>query len=310
MRITLQQAGILLNRGDVVSIPTETVYGLAASLKHPSAISRIFSLKGRPANNPLIIHLASAEEIAAYTKELPYDFDRLSSAFWPGPMTLVVPVIPDMIPSSARADLPAAAFRVPSHTLTRELLGQTGPLVMPSANISGRPSSTCFHHVEEDFGVDFPVMDGGECAKGLESTILIFREEKWTIIRLGALAPEVFIPILGYRPEVMAKEEGKAPLCPGQLYRHYAPKARLILTEESMFEPGSVVIGFRDRSYPNGCRLLSLGSSSDPAFAAHHLYARLRQLDEEGISQAWVDVNFPNEGLWLTLKERLFKASM
>lgn len=308
MRISVQEAGALLKRGDVVAVPTETVYGLAASLSHEAAISRIFSLKGRPADNPLIIHLEDAKEIKRYALEVAEDYERLAKAFWPGPMTLVIPVIPEKVPSIVRAGLPTAAFRVPAHPLTRELLGLTGPLVMPSANLSGRPSSTCVEHVEEDFGKEFPVLDGGECLQGVESTILMFRDGKWAIIRLGVLSPEIFEDVLGFVPEVKGNEEGKSPICPGQLYRHYAPKAKLRLS--GVPQSGDVIIGFSDRHYPEGCRVLALGVSSDPIEAAHRLYAVLRQLDEEDIEQAWIDMSFPREGLWLTLRERLQKAAL
>lgn len=307
MRISIQQANALLGSGNVVGVPTETVYGLAASLQHPEAIARIFSLKGRPANNPLIIHLALSEDIFAFAEEVPSGLTRLAAAFWPGPMTLVVPVDPKLVPSMVRAGLPTAAFRVPGHPVTRELLSLTGPLVMPSANLSSRPSSTCVEHVEEDFGHDFPVLQGGECLRGVESTILMFREGRWVIVRLGALSPEDLGNVLGYRPEVVTKADGQAPLCPGQLYRHYAPTAKLLLTGQP--EANQVVIGFSDRKYPEGCRVLSLGESTNALTAAHRFYAILRQLDEEGVTAAWVDMDFPNEGLWLTLHERLHKAA-
>lgn len=306
MRVSVQQAHQLLTSGKVVGVPTETVYGLAASLTQPDAIARIFSLKNRPANNPLIIHLSSYQDMLAYVREVPEGIDRLAEMFWPGPMTLVVPVLVEKVPSIVRAELSTAAFRVPSHSLTRELLAMSGPLVMPSANLSGRPSSTSAEHVEEDFGVDFPVLDGGECQRGVESTILIFREAKWAIIRLGALSPEDFEEVLGYAPVVVAKEEGKAPLCPGQLYRHYAPRAKLLLGGKP--SKSGCVVGFSDREYL--CeKVYFLGISRDPTVAAQRLYGVLRQLDADGVVKAWVDMDFPNEGLWLTLRERLYKAA-
>lgn len=309
MRITLSEAAALLDKGDVVAVPTETVYGLAASISRPAAIARIFSLKGRPADNPLIVHLASADDIAAYARSTPPDFDRLAAAFWPGPMTLIAPGIEEQVPSIVRAALPTVAFRVPDHVLVRQLLVQSGPLVMPSANISGRPSSTLAAHVETDFGADFPVLDGGGCLSGLESTILHFHEGRWAIIRLGALPPEAFIPVLGYKPQVVVKKQGNLPLCPGQMYRHYAPQSRLILKRPMSFEVGCAIVGFEDRSYPQECRLFSLGSSADPERAGQLLYGVLRQLDEENIAEAWVDLDFPENGLWVTLRERLYKAS-
>lgn len=307
MKISVEKACELLNNGQVVGVPTETVYGLAASLSHPEAIRKVFSLKGRPAKNPLIIHLYEAKQILNYIKEAPIGFKELAAAFWPGPMTLVLPVDVEVVPAIVRADLHTAAFRVPEHEMARQLLKMSGPLVMPSANLSGSPSSTSREHVEKDFGNEFPVLDGGECRKGLESTILFFDKARWVIVRQGALSPNYFEPILGYIPEIAGKIQDDAPLCPGQLYRHYAPKARLRLT--GLPESNDVVIGFENRSYPKGCRLISLGHSSDPDTAAQRLYDVLRRLDHEGVEAAWVDMNFVDTGLWLTLKERLQRAA-
>jgi len=310
MHVSLSEAVALLKSGKVVAVPTETVYGLAACLNCPEAIAKIFSLKGRPENNPLIVHMASPEKIKDYVSFLPPAFELLSKAFWPGPLTLVLSAIEDTIPEIARAGLPTVAFRIPSHPVARQLLEQTGPLVMPSANLSGKPSATCAEHVEVDFGIDLPVLDGGACHKGLESTILYWKANEWIIVRLGALAPEDFGSVLGYTPKVVVKrEEAEAPLCPGQLYRHYAPKAQLVLTTVISSDGKDVIIGFSDRKYPGGCRVFSLGDSSVPEQAAQRLYAVLRQLDLEGIDKAIVDINIPNTGLWLTLKERLLKAA-
>lgn len=311
MKITLEQAATCLNSGLVVAVPTETVYGLAASLDFPHAIKEIFRLKGRPSNNPLIVHLASAEAISLYVKELPPNFSDLASTFWPGPLTLIISVIEETIPEVARAKLPTAAFRVPSHPLTRELLKKTGPLVMPSANLSGKPSATSAQHVENDFGSGFSVLDGGKCIKGLESTILCWDHGAWTVIRLGALAPEAFLPVLGYIPKVVGptREQEDTPLCPGQLYRHYSPKAQLILMDKIPDSAQGAIIGFSDRVYPKDCGLFSLGHSNDPNSAAQKLYAVLRQLDVEGVDQAIVDMDFSHTGLWITLRERLQKAS-
>lgn len=311
MKISLETACQLLISGSVVGIPTETVYGLAASLNHSEAIQRIFALKGRPSNNPLIIHVSNTSQVLPYAQALPKNFMQLAESFWPGPLTIVIPISPEMIPTAARAQLTTAAFRIPSHPLARELLQITGPLVMPSANLSGRPSATCREHVEADFGSDFPVLDGGPCQKGVESTILYYlvEQERWQIIRQGALPAEAFEPILHYIPEIHAPSKEQAPLCPGQLYRHYAPKARLKLMET--FDPNGrgVMIGFTDKSYPSSYKMLFLGPLANPEKVAENLYAILRQLDQEGIEEAIVDMNFPSDGLWMTIRERLKKAA-
>lgn len=299
MRLTLEQA-IHRLKDDVVAIPTETVYGLAASLYCPEAIEKIFTLKGRPRQNPLIIHLADPSEIPSWTTSLFPDYEKLSS-LWPGPLTLVLQANCEKIPEIVRAGLPTAAFRVPALPLAQSLLKKTGPLVIPSANLSGRPSSTHPSHVEADFGLDFPVLEGGPSEKGVESTILGFREDRWRILRQGALSPEFFLPILNYLPEI-ARLTNDLPECPGQLFRHYAPKAKLVFSP-----PAVAVLGFKERSY--SLPLISLGSLHNPYEVAHHLYQALRSLDEQNLTTVLLDLDFPHTGLWQTIRERLLKAS-
>lgn len=309
MRIPLNEAAELLKTGHVIGVPTETVYGLAASLSIPEAIQKIYTIKGRPANNPLIIHVADFAEIFSFVQGSVYDLDVLNHAFWPGPLTVVLPVKCDLIPAIARADLPTAAFRIPLHPLALNLLKLTGPLVMPSANISGRPSSTGPEHVEQDFGLHFPVLDGGKCDRGLESTILAYNQNKWEIIRQGALPAEHFASSLGYTPEIREKIQHEVPLCPGQMYRHYAPKAKLKLVDSFENIKHEVIIGFSDRTYPSQCHVLALGPLSKPELAAANLYSVLRQLDQEGHSEAYVDFAFPKVDILSTLAERLFRAA-
>ena len=282
---------------------------LAPLLKFPEAIDTIFILKGRPNDNPLIIHVANKTDVLSFANEIPAGFNELADAFWPGPMTLVIPVKSETVPSNARSGLPTAAFRVPAHPETLKLLAMCGALVMPSANLSGRPSSTLPEHVEQDFGQNFPVIDGGGCTKGLESTILIHHGGRWEIIRLGALEPELFKNVLGYVPHVAEKHKGETPLCPGQLYRHYAPKAKLKLVKHFTKDMQGAVIGFSDMSYPPGCKVYRLGLLSSPQVVAENLYAVLRRLDADGLEEAFVDMNFPKDGLWATIEERLIKAS-
>lgn len=309
MRVSLSEAVQLLNNGNVVAVPTETVYGMAAGLTQLSAIEQVFALKGRPSNNPLIIHLADFKQLSDYVSVVPEGTDLLSQHFWPGPLTLVLPCNVRKVSDRVRAGLPTAAFRIPHHALTLELCNHTGPLVMPSANLSGRPSATRREHVEADFGLNFPVLDGGPCHLGVESTILYYGDGRWQIIRLGALAADAFVPILGYAPEIASFQSEQSPLCPGQLHRHYAPKARLLLGNQLESYSG-VVLGFSDRQYPASCRVIVLGPLASPEIVAENLYGVLRQLDEEGIETAWIDLDFPKQGLWLTIEERLRKAAL
>jgi L-threonylcarbamoyladenylate synthase len=214
----------------------------------------------------------------------------------------------DQISPQIRAGLPTVAVRIPHHPLALALLEHAGPLVAPSANLSGRPSATTPGHVEEDFGSGFPVLDGGACQRGLESTILGLHDGVWEVFRLGSIPPEAFQQVLGYIPGELKLGKGENPLCPGQLYRHYAPKARLFLSTDSI--SCEAIVGYTDRSYPKGPRFYPLGSSEDPIEVSKNLYDTLRQLDQQNISTAWVDMRIPQTGLWKTIIERLEKAAV
>jgi L-threonylcarbamoyladenylate synthase len=308
MIITLEESSKRLLKGDVVAVPTETVYGLAASIHHEAAVKKIFLLKGRPSNNPLITHVSSIDQVKEFAEALPKDFGLLCDAFWPGPLTLVIPVDKDKISETIRAGLSTAAFRMPNHRTALALIDKAGPLVMPSANLSGKPSSTSPDHVEGDFGKGFPVLEGdeGNCTFGVESTVLIYREGRWCLGRHGAISVQALENVLGYAPAIETSNE--KPACPGQLYRHYAPQCTLHMTND-MPTGCSAILGFSDRAYPEGKRIIVMGESSSPEQVAHTLYSALRDLDSEGITEAWVDTTFPHEGLWTTIRERLHKAS-
>ncbi|HEY4832803.1 MAG TPA: L-threonylcarbamoyladenylate synthase, partial [Waddliaceae bacterium] len=179
MRYNLETICKKLKQGEVVALPTETVYGLAASLVCREAINQIFVLKGRPKDNPLIVHGASFSQLEHYCEEIPLGLKVLVETFWPGPLTLVLKAKSKLIPASVSAGLETTALRVPKHPLTLKVLEEVGPLVMPSANLSGNPSATRAEHVEMDFGEEFPVLDGGACCLGVESTVLIYRNGRW-----------------------------------------------------------------------------------------------------------------------------------
>lgn len=311
MKINIQEAKELLQSGKVVAIPTETVYGLAASATNPEAVASIFSLKGRPSHNPLILHIGNPDECLRYASSKPRGLEALMLAFWPGPLTIVIPVKQELILPAVRANLATAAFRVPKQSQTLELLQQISPLVAPSANLSGSPSATKPEHVEHDFGASFPVLDGAACEHGVESTIVIFDEDRWQVARLGALSQETLASVLGYLPPLAAVNR-KAPVCPGQLLAHYAPKARLVLSDTTFTDCPKrldTVIGFGDRSYPGAARVFILADTSNASMAANRLYHVLRELDRQNIHEAWVDMQFPDTGLWKTVKERLSRAA-
>jgi L-threonylcarbamoyladenylate synthase len=308
MLISPKEASTLLNSGAVVALPTETVYGLAASISHPKAIQKIYELKGRPSNNPLIVHLSDPHQLFAYVnpyESLPPHTKELVDAFWPGPLSIVLEA--RGIPDEASGGLTTAAFRIPSLQITRDIITQTGPLVMPSANISGKPSGTSPKDLFEDFGDTLPVVDGGVCSGGIESTVIHFIDGAWAIIRLGAVSAEELERILSYRPQ-FAQTTKQQPTCPGQLYRHYAPKARLHLKTHFRDETGTV-LGFSDRQYPAGLQLMPLGTTDSPYTIGENLYSNLRECDRRHLKDVWVDFDLPNGGLWETLRERIKKAA-
>lgn len=305
MRIDCQQAKELLLRDEVVAVPTETVYGLAASLHSEKAIEKIFELKSRPKENPLIVHISQKEQISQICGGLPPFFEELARAFWPGPLTLVAPAAMS-VPSIARAGLPTAAVRMPDHPLTLKLIDAIGPIVAPSANLSGLPSSTTPDHVEQDFGKEFPILEGGTCTKGIESTILIFDGSVWRIGRQGSIPLEEFSRILPYH---LCFDKRKNSSCPGQMFKHYSPRAKLTLSQESYSGTPETVVGFEGRHYPNARQVLILGEIEKPETVMANLYNILRQLDNAGIEEAWIDADFPRKGLLATIAERLEKAS-
>jgi len=313
MKIDLEKALYYLKHSHPVAIPTETVWGLAACLTDETGIQNIYSLKRRPSANPLIIHLAHAQDVMTYALDpLPPGTHALMTEFWPGPLTLVLPCKEELIPSIARASLSTAGFRVPKDMDTLALLEKSGPLVAPSANLSGRPSATESKHVEEDFGFDFPCLETNAiCHFGIESTILIYKEDRWHVGRLGALSLEAISSLLGYKPVKLAAD--KKPLCPGQTYRHYAPKAKLSLSRSSWDMSWAnhvdAVLGFHDRTYELAPCFLPLGLSDDPLACQRALFRTLRLLDSLQKKHAWVDCSIPITHEWDAFFDRLIKAS-
>lgn len=230
----IAQAGRLLRQGEVVGIPTETVYGLAANALDGQAVKKIFEAKGRPADNPLIVHIASLEELPALVEEIPEKARRLAALRWPGPLTMIMKKAP-CIPPEVTAGLPTVAIRFPVHPVARAVIRAAGvPLAAPSANRSGRPSPTCAAHVWTDMeGRIAAVLDGGESEVGLESTVVDMTKEIPALLRPGGVTLEMLRQAVGevtVNPAVTAMlKEGEVAASPGMKYRHYAPKARVTL---------------------------------------------------------------------------------
>ncbi|MGF1463847.1 MAG: L-threonylcarbamoyladenylate synthase [Maricaulaceae bacterium] len=297
-----------LRNGDLVGLPTETVYGLAADATNPQAVAKVFAAKRRPRFNPLIAHvadLAMAEAIAVFDEPA----QALAAAFWPGPLTLVLPrrsgsdrAVCDL----ACAGLDTVAVRLPSHPTARQVIAALGrPVAAPSANVSGRPSPTRANHVCEELGdATALVIDGGPCAVGLESTVIAPPREGFAgaLLRLGGLDRERLEAVCG--PLVRPDVDPKAPRSPGQTLRHYAPRAVLRLNAEHARQ-GEAFLGFG-----RTCRFahLNLSTKGDVVEAAGNLFAYLRALDSAGFPGIAV-ARIPADGLGEAIQDRLSRAA-
>ncbi len=327
-RAAIERAAGLLREGKLVAFPTETVYGLGANALDACAVSRIFAAKGRPADNPLIVHLAHAEQLGDLAENIPEEAWRLAGRFWPGPLTLVLESR-KIVPPEVTGGLDSVALRVPAHPLALALLRQAGlPVAAPSSNVSGGPSPTTAAHVLEDLaGRIEAVLDGGPCAVGVESTVLDIRGGRPVILRPGGVTAEEISAFLGKECRTASWQEtdGDAPPSPGLKYRHYAPRAPLYLV---LGRPEAVLVkllALRDEFLARGLSvglLLSgesagklglthteiLGSRDDAAAMAANLYGALRRLDRQGIDVILAE-GYAEQGLGAALMNRLRKAS-
>lgn len=306
----LPRAAELLRSGELVAFPTETVYGLGGCVFNAEAIARIFAVKGRPADNPLIVHIAAPEQAAQVAAELPPTYWLLAEHFFPGPLTVVLRRHP-AVPPIVSGGLDTVALRMPRHPIALELIRLTGePLAAPSANRSGRPSPTCAAHVLEDLdGAIAAVVDGGACEIGLESTVVNLLSSPPVILRPGAITAEQLARVLGEPVTYWQGEELAATPSPGMKYRHYAPNARVLLVfswEELQrvlsTEPltSSIVLAPEAAPFPLKLPLRPL--------RAETLYAEFRAADRAGI-RSIVVVCTPEVQRNAALMDRLRKAA-
>jgi L-threonylcarbamoyladenylate synthase len=301
----IAEAAAALSRGELVGLPTETVYGLGADATHGKAVSRIFSAKGRPHFNPLISHVADVHAARREGVFSPLAL-KLAEAFWPGPLTLVVPrAAGGSVCDLACAGLPTLGLRVPAHPVMLALLALFGrPVAAPSANVSGRPSPTCAAHVEEEFGDQLAcVLDGGPSAIGLESAIVAVEDERATLLRLGGLSREALEAVAGplLVPEMVDKA---APPAPGMVLRHYAPDAPVRLDVMAP-RPGEFWIGFGPDCAGADANLSPAGDLRE---AAANLFAFLRAADARR-PKAIAFAPIPAIGLGEAIQDRLRRAS-
>ncbi|MDX2236087.1 MAG: L-threonylcarbamoyladenylate synthase [Hyphomonadaceae bacterium] len=298
---SIAEAAAILARGGLVAMPTETVYGLAADATNPKAVARLYAAKGRPHFNPLIAHVRDAHAARA-CGDFSAAADALAAAFWPGPLTLVVPRRGDgVVCDLACAGLDTIALRAPDHAVAQDLLAALGkPIVAPSANLSGRVSATRAEHVAADFAdaVDL-ILDAGPSAHGLESTIIGCTGAAPALLRPGAIPRAAIEAIVG-----ALAAAGAGVSAPGQLASHYAPRARLRLDADAP-RAGEAYLGFGAFAAPGAPNLSARG---DAAEAAANLYAMLRALDAEGPAAIAV-APIPAEGLGEAIRDRLTRAS-
>lgn len=301
----LAQAADLLRAGALVSFPTETVYGLGADARQGPAVAAIYAAKGRPSFNPLIAHVASAEAAQRYVQWNVWA-ETLAQAFWPGPLTLVLPLKPDHgISELVTAGLDTLAVRVPAHSAAQKLLQELdGPVAAPSANPSGKISPTTAAHVLAGLeGRIAAVLDDGACGVGLESTIIGLAGPNPMLLRPGGLAPEEIEAVLG---QPLRNRDIHDPLtAPGQLLSHYAPQERVRL-EATEARAGECYLGFGPYRGPRTGDL-SLSETGDLAEAAANLFGHLHRLDAQGLPIAVAPI--PRHGLGLAINDRLQRAA-
>lgn len=325
----IRQAGEIIKNGGLVAFPTETVYGLGADALDDEAAGRIYSVKGRPSDNPLIVHIAEMRSLEKIAVEIPAAVEELAYDFWPGPLTLILKKSPE-VPYGTTGGLDTVAVRMPDDAVARELIIAAGGYVSaPSANISGRPSPTTAGHVLRDLdGKIDMILDGGSVEIGLESTILDMTVDPPMILRPGAVTLDMLEEVLGdvsVDQTILGNESSTPPKAPGMKYRHYAPKAKLTIVEGNIREevlairqlvyeaikkgkkPGVIATGETVDFYKNGV-VKNIGMRENEKTIARNLYAVLREFDEEDVEEIYSE-SFAQQGLGRAIMNRLEKAA-
>ena len=321
---TPEIAAGIIRRGGLVAIPTETVYGLGANGLDEAAVASIFAAKGRPQDNPLILHVAEPKEMEKFCHSIPESAYALADKFWPGPLTMVLPAR-DVVPKRTTAGLSTVAVRCPDNDATRAIIRLSGvPIAAPSANLSGKPSTTTAEHVLHDHdGKIDAIVDGGPCRVGVESTIVDLTEERPRLLRPGGITPEQLLEVLGdlvIDKAVTAQIDKDAVVkAPGMKYRHYAPAEPVVIVAGSRekaaayirrhFTPGDRVLCFTEELplYAD-CSPLAYGSEADVNTLSAVLFAALRELDDPSIHQVYARCP-EGGGVAYAVQNRLKKAA-
>ncbi len=325
----LQEAGRILRQGGLVAFPTETVYGLGGDALNPESSRKIYAAKGRPSDNPLIIHIASIEALPLIVKEVNGKVLKVAESFWPGPLTIILPKS-DRVPEETTGGLQTVAVRLPSHPVAQKLIECAGGYVAaPSANVSGKPSPTLAKYVIEDMDsrIDM-IIDGGEVGIGLESTIVDLTVEPPQILRPGYITQEMLNEVLGQvdvDKTILDNTSGLAPKAPGMKYRHYAPKGDLTIVtgeaEEVVAYINEQAAGFASTGKKVGiiasdemlqqyraAIVKNVGNRTDENAIARNLYRILREFDEEGAEIIFSEA-FDDGGMGQAIMNRLLKAA-
>ena len=311
----IDEAARLLSTGRLVAFPTETVYGLGADAANGDAVREIFAVKGRPADHPVIVHIPSHEHLARWARAISNEALVLADAFWPGPLTLILPRANDVL-DEITGGQDSIGVRVPSHPVARALLDAFGSgIAAPSANRFGHVSPTCAQHVASDLG-DSPAMilDGGSCPVGIESTIIAFEDGAPVLLRPGAIGVAELTRVLGRPPHL---PDASAPRVSGSLPAHYAPRTPASLLRVDALRAELVQLVERDERVAVLARTLTrpddfdgvwIGASGDAVGYAHDLYANLRSLDAANADAILIEAP-PDDSMWLAVRDRLMRAT-
>jgi len=314
----LQKAAILLKNGEVVAFPTETVYGLGADAFNPAAVRKVFVAKNRPADDPLIVHVARMSDVARVVARVPAVAQKLMKAFWPGPLTLVMPKA-KAVPGIVTAGLQTVAVRMPSHPVALKLCGAVGPIAAPSANSFGRPSPTRAAHVYEDLKGRIPlILDGGSTDIGVESTIVSLAGDKPRLLRPGRITVEQLGKYLPSLEIVTLVKKGEKPSAPGMQYQHYSPQTRVVLVANPTATKVQALVESEQkkgkragllcsgRYHVTADKVIMIGKT--PEAAAKRLFDALRWLDTQGLDVI-VAEGFPEKGFGVAVMNRLRRAA-
>ena len=320
----IARAAALLQQGEIVALPTETVYGIAADARNGAAVAKIFEAKGRPQDNPLIVHIAGVEMLPGLVSEFPERARLLAAAFWPGPLTIIMPRGPE-VAAECCAGLDTVGIRMPSHPVVRQVIEASGcAFAAPSANRSGKPSPTNAQDVWNDMQGRLPlILDGGECQVGVESTVVSVVGEKPTLFRPGHITLEDLERALGEEVEVSGAilerlAEGEVARSPGMKYKHYAPKADITLLNGS-FDQFKAYLEAHAAEHPAclcftgegeklGVPYIEYGREGDGEDQAKHLFRCLRALDEQGDRVVYARCP-QKDGLSMAVYNRLIRAA-